>query len=473
MTRRGGWWAVVLVGVVAAWNARVVGGRQAPPDSVAARSTNAWTGVPIDVNFHGADLRAVLRLLAETGGVNLVIDPSVPLAPVDLQLTRVPWDEVFDLVLETNQLEREIRGTVVRVISTAALQQEDAARAKQAAARADAEAAATLTTRTFRLNYAAGLQVVAILKAAVLSQHGDAQVDERTNRLVVKDVAANLEAVARLVADLDRPEPQVEIEAQIVETDHDSARALGVEWGVSGRAVPELGTTTPFVFPNTGTLSGRTGVQQGAAVGDGADPRAGAGEKTGTAVNLPATGATSAIGLTLGAVTGAFTLDLALSALQHQGKLHILSTPRVMTQNNHEAEVTTGFQVPFQTVSNSTVVIEFRDAALKLSVKPHITAADTVVMSIVLENDFPDFSRAVGGNPSINTQRALTQVQVEDGRTAVIGGIKQSTDSVKDDRTPGIARLPLLGWLFRRREAASSSQELLIFITPRIMRGTS
>src|SRR5205823_5056750 len=138
-------------------------------------------------------------------------------------------------------------------------------------------------------------------------------------------------------------------EAQIIETDHDSARALGIQWGFNGRMTPELGNTTGLAFPNSGTVGGRTGVQQGASVGAGADPRATPLERAGSAVNLPATGATSAAGLTLGAVNGAFNIDVALSALQHKGKIKILSTPKVTTQNNREAEVLTGFQVPFQT----------------------------------------------------------------------------------------------------------------------------
>jgi type IV pilus assembly protein PilQ len=199
------------------------------------------------------------------------------------------------------------------------------------------------------------------------------------------------------------------------------------------------------------------------------DPRATPLERTGSVVNLPATGASSAIGLTMGAVNGAFSLDVALSALEHQGRLKILSKPRVTTQNNKEAEVATGFQIPFQTVSNNTVVIQFRDAALKLTVLPQVTASGMVIMRIGLSNDFPDFSRAVNGNPSINTQRASTEVQVADGTTTVIGGINQVKEQTKNDQTPGVGNVPLLGWLFRRSDVRAETQELFIFITPRIV----
>jgi type IV pilus assembly protein PilQ len=182
------------------------------------------------------------------------------------------------------------------------------------------------------------------------------------------------------------------------------------------------------------------------------------------------TGATSALGLSLGAINGAFNIDVALSALEHKGQLKILSAPKVTTQNNKEAEVTQGFEIPFQTVANNTVTVQFRDAALKLTVTPQITAANTVIMRIVLENGIPDFSRAVAGNPSINTQRATTQVQVADGMTTAIGGIVQTTESIAKDATPGVSKIPLLGWLFQRNSNSSESNELLIFITPKIIR---
>jgi type IV pilus assembly protein PilQ len=187
-------------------------------------------------------------------------------------------------------------------------------------------------------------------------------------------------------------------------------------------------------------------------------------------VNLPVTGATSALGISMGAINGAFGIDVAITALEKQGKVKILSTPRVTTQNNKQAEVTQGFQIPIQTTQNNTVSVTFKDAALKLLVTPQITGANTVIMKIILENGQPDFSRAVNGNPSINTQRAETQVQVADGVMTVIGGIIQSTDTSSVDSTPGLSSLPILSWLFKRTDTRSESQELMIFITPRIIR---
>jgi type IV pilus assembly protein PilQ len=187
-------------------------------------------------------------------------------------------------------------------------------------------------------------------------------------------------------------------------------------------------------------------------------------------VNMGVTPATSGIGLALGAVNGAVNLDVALTALESSGQGRILSTPRVSTQNNIEAEITQGIQVPIQTVANNTVTVTFKDAALTLRVTPQITATNTVIMRISVENASPDFSRAINGIPPIDTQRALTQVLVGDGDTTVIGGIYVSREQASQDRTPGLHRIPLLGWLFQRNEFSDESRELLIFITPKIMR---
>ena len=189
-------------------------------------------------------------------------------------------------------------------------------------------------------------------------------------------------------------------------------------------------------------------------------------------MNLPVTGTgVSAIGLLLQSINGSFNLDVALSALEKSGKGRILSTPRVTTQNNQPAEMTQGVQVPIQTVANNTVTVTFKDAALSLKVTPQITASNTVILKIELENASPDYTKAVNNIPPINTQRAITQVQVTDGATTVIGGIFTSTEQNTSDRTPFLNKIPLLGWLFRRDSVTDESRELLIFITPRILRG--
>lgn len=461
------WMISLTLALAASLVAGAQGGPQGPQADAA--QLRRFSGTPIDVDYQGANLRTVLRQLSEIGGINLVIDPSVPTnASVDLKLAQVPWDQVMDVVLKSSQLTYQIEGPVLRVLTRDARTRELQAEADQKKA---SEQAPDLSTLRMKLNYSPAGDVKTLIEdARLISARGSVEVNERTNMLIVQDLPKNLTDIQSLIAELDRPEPQVEIEAKILQTNRDTARALGVQWGFNGRVSPELGNTTNLAFPNRGTLSGRV-TQQGPVLQGPVDPRATPLERTGTAVNLGVPGATSALGLSLGAINGAFNLDVQLTALEHDGKLKILSTPRVTTQNNKQAEVTQGFQIPFQTVANNTVTVNFRDAALKLTVTPQITAANTVIMRIVLENGVPDFSRAVNGNPSINTQRADTQVQVPDGVTTVIGGILQTQEVSSLDQTPGASRIPLLGWLFKRTDNRNESQELLIFITPRIIRG--
>jgi type IV pilus assembly protein PilQ len=248
-----------------------------------------------------------------------------------------------------------------------------------------------------------------------------------------------------------------------VQTNKNYARALGVQWGFNGRVDPSLGNTTNLAFPNNGSLGGRTGGVQG--------PATGATTGVPTSVNLGVPAATSAVGLALGAVNGSFNLDVALTALESTGNGRLLSTPRVTTQNNIAAEITQGVQIPIQTVANNTVTVSFKDAALTLKVTPQITAANTVIMQISLENASPDFSRAVNNIPPINTQRAITQVLVTDGQTTVIGGIFVSQEQAASDKTPGLGQIPLLKWLFKRDSVTDQNTELLVFITPRIIKG--
>jgi type IV pilus assembly protein PilQ len=439
----------------------------APEQGQAARFRQ-FSGTPIDVDYRAASLREVLRQLSDIGGVNLVIDASVPpTSAIDLKLTQVPWDQVMDVVLKTGQLTYQMDGTVIRVMTRDARRKEleDEANQKRAS-----QAAPDLETMHHKLNYAQAAEVKRLLDATLLSDRGSVEVDERSNMLIIRDVRMVLEAMRPVLQEVDQPEPQVEIEARIVQANRDTARALGVMWGFNGRVAPELGNTTGLAFPNRGTVSGRVS-QQGPVTQGPNDPRASDLERSGTGVNLGVPGATSAIGLSMGAINGAFQVDVELTALERKGELRIISTPRVTTQNNKEAVITQGFEIPIQVVANNTVTVNFKDAALKLTVVPQITGANTVILQIALENGFPDFSRAVNGNPSINTQRASTQVQVVDGVTTVIGGIMQSRESNAVDRTPGISHIPLLGWLFKRESTAAESQELLVFITPRIIRG--
>ncbi len=401
----------------------------------------------------------MLRTFAEISGLNIVIDPAVQ-GSVDVALRDVPWDQALDIILRANKLDWEADGTIIRIAPVNVLSAEKDERRKLLEAQ---QLSGELLVRTFMLSYAKAEDLVPLLTRAALSQRGEVQVDNRTNTIIIRDLGEKLQTVADLIGTLDRPQPQVEIEARIVQTTREFARNLGVQWGFNGRVAQDIGNNTGLAFPNTGSLSGRTGNIQGPQTGE-------QNRSPVSAVNLGVEGASSAIGLALGSVNGALNLDVALSALERSGQGRLLSTPRVSTQNNVEAEITQGVQIPIQTVANNTVTVSFKDAALTLKVTPQITAANTVIMRIAVENASPDFSRAIKDIPPIDTQRAITQVLVSDGQTTVIGGIYVSREQSAEDRTPGLHRLPLLGWLFKRESLRDESRELLIFITPRIVK---
>jgi type IV pilus assembly protein PilQ len=419
----------------------------------AASQQPRFTGHPVTLDFQGADLRMVLRTFADISGLNIVIDQSVQ-GSVDVSLNEVPWDQALDIILRDHKLGYSVDGTIVRIAPLAVLADEEAQRRKLSEERA---LSGELEVLTRPLSYARAADLTALLTRTALSPRGDIQIDPRTNTIIIRDLPNRLQGAAQLLDALDQPQPQVEIEARIVTTTRAFARDLGVRWGFSGRMAPELGNTTGLAFPNQVSVGGRTGGSMGV---DGSL----------TAVDLGISPATSAIGLALGSVNGAFNLDLELAALESSGNGRILSSPRVATQNNVAAEITQGVQVPIQTVANNTVTVTFRDAALRLQVTPQITAANTVIMQVQLENSAPDFTRAVNGIPPIDTQRAVTSLLVSDGQTSVIGGIYVNRQQENNARTPAIHRIPILGWLFKNQRVTDQSSELLIFITPRIIK---
>jgi type IV pilus assembly protein PilQ len=422
-----------------------------------------YTGAPVNFDFEDVDLRAVLRLFSQFSGLNMIIDPAVQ-GRVNILLNDVPWDQALEQILRSNKLGYTVDGTIMRIAPLAVLADEQAQTQRLNEAKA---LAGELQVKTFPLSYAKADAMAPLLVKSAMSARGQIQVDMRTNTLILMDLPDRLQTAQALIGTLDKPQPQVEVEARVVQTTRDFARAIGIQWGFNGRANAAIGNTTGLAFPNNGAIGGRVGGTQGPV-----DPRnTGNAENAATAVNFPAAAASSAIGLALGSINGAFNLDVALTALENTGKGRVLSTPRLTTQNNQTAEVAQGVQIPIQTVANNTVAVSFKDATLKLQVTPQITASNTVIMTVTIENATPDFAKQVNGIPPINTQRALTTVQVNDGATTVIGGIFVSEEQTTNDRTPVLYRVPLLKWLFQRNTLNDSSRELLIFITPRILRG--
>lgn len=378
-----------------------------------------YSGRRVSMDFQNADLRSVLRTFAEISDLNIVIDPQVE-GSVDVALVDVPWDQALDAILRANQLGYDVDGTVVRIAPLSSLADEERQRRELAEEQA---LAGELVVLTRTLSYARAADLADLVAQAVLSSRGQVQFDARTNTLILTDLQGSLQAAQELIDTLDRREPQVEIEARIVQARQSYARELE-EGGVLGRVATDVGPPSR----------------------------------------------TSALGLTLGSVDDSLNLDVVLSAAEGNGDVRILSNPRVTTQNNVQATIVQGDQIPIQTVSNNTVTVQFKDAALRLAVTPQITAADTVIMQVEIDNDFANFGESVNGIPPIVTQRAITTVQVANGDTAVIGGIYESARQRRNDRVPGLSRIPLLGWLFRRETDAEDTDELLIFLTPHIIR---
>ena len=404
-----------------------------------------FTGDPITLDFQGADLRAVLRTFAEISqGLNIIIDPSIQ-GTVDVSLRDVPWDQALDIILRANKLGYSVEGNIVRIVPLNVLAAENEERRKLQEAQS---LAGELRVMTRAVSYAKAAELVPVITRSALSARGDVQVDARTNTLIIRDLADRLVAAGDLITTLDRPQPQVEIEARIVQLNRDKTRDLGINWGFNGRVDPALGTSTGLAFPNSGAVTAGTGAGAGVA----------------------ARGTSSAVGLVLGSVNGALNLNVTLNALEQEGSVKVLSTPRVTTQNNIPAEITQGAQIPIQVVANNTVTVSFRDAALTLRVTPQITASNPVIMNIFLENATPNYTETSAAQPipSIDTQRAVTSVLMADGDTTVIGGIFTKLESLTNLQTPGLHRIPLLGWLFKNETRIENNQELLIFITPRI-----
>jgi type IV pilus assembly protein PilQ len=410
-----------------------------------------FTGHPVSLDFEGVDLRAVLRTFAEITGLNIVIDPAVS-GIVDVALRDVPWDQALDIILRANQLGYAVDGTIVRIAPLNVLSAEEAAKRKLAEERA---LSGQLQVMTRPLNYAKAAAVEPLLRHA-LSSRGKTAVDARTNALVVYDLPDYLKKVNTLLDTLDQAELQVEIEARIVQTERNFARELGVKWGFGGDLAPELGNTTSLAFPNSGSLGGDAGPLVGGRV-KGRD----------------------VVGITMNAINGAFRVEAELSALEEAGKIRSLLTPRIVTQNNVKATITRGQEIPYTTTSaappsgteiiTTVPTVQFKTAALTLAVTPRITGADTVVLEIDVDNGSPGEEQA-NGNVSINTQRAQTTVLVADGATTVIGGIQGLDQRETSRRTPGLWKLPWVGRLFRDDINSEQNTELLIFITPRIIR---
>ena len=398
-----------------------------------------FTGELISLDLKDADIKDVFRTISQLTGLNIVIDPEVR-GTVTVQLEDVPWDQALDLILKQNSLGYVLENNIMRIATTAKLQAEESDRARLAEARQAAEATRTVIKK---LSYAKAAEIVPTLQS-VMSKRGAIVVDQRTNTLIIREIPTYLPAVLQLIENLDTATPQVVIESRIVETTKSLGRSLGINWSVKGRADNEHGNTTNLIFPSM--------VKGGLDVGLGNGP--------------------TVASLVLGNILNTFNLDIALTAAENQGLLKIISSPKVTSLTNTAALIQSGVQIPVQTTVNNTTTVIYVDATLKLDVTPQITAEGTILLTVSVTKREPAvaLNLSLGQNVPLTIREYRGQVLVKDGGTTVIGGIFQINDQDQNNMIPGLWKIPVLGNLFRNKTRTEKHDELLIFITPRILR---
>lgn len=468
-----------------------------------------FIGEPINLNVVNADIRDILNYVTEQYGVNFVIDSSVGAVPVTVNVQEVPWNLALDAVLKANRLGVEANGNILRVATTEVLAKESETQKILNDSRLDAS---PLVTEFIRLNYArasgtlaqaagstgafsggatnlsfsggaggdatggSGDQGLLPIISRRLSRRGSIEVDGRSNTLIITDVKENIDSIRQLAAILDQPEPQVEIETRIVIAQRNFSRDLGAQLsaGVLNLGTGALGNLSSL--PSTSGTSGGGGGGGNNAVRTGPNPFGVFGGLDGTTQPLGSLGAAAAstvIGLTTG-LFGTAQISALISLAESRGEAKTVATPRVTALNNRPAQIESGQQIPVQTTQaasgTAVVTTTFVSVPLRLSITPQITDVGTVILRVTVENNTINTGIAVGGVPGIDTQRMQSEVLVPDGGTTVMGGVLADTEGVTRQRTPGLASIPVVGNLFKRKLTTRSSSEILFFITPRIYR---
>lgn len=416
---------------------------------------------PVSFDVQDADLAAIIGILNyDMTGCNIVINPDdVKGKKITMKLLNVPWDQALDIILKTFGLEKIVEGNVIRVVTKNTLQEEQKT--------ATAKELVNIETKVFPVNYANVDKVKDTIVNAKIVSKDNISTDPRTRSLIIKDVPSSLEEVRKLIATLDKPTAQVLIEARMVEVSKNYDYELGVEWG--GYWSP---TATKSAFNLVGsTSSGTTGINGSNVVTTTPTGTGATVPYFPTIVSLPTSGAPTGA-FTLGYLNASRTLglDLRISALESSGRGRVISNPKVMTVDNEQAVIKTGQKIPYQASSaNTGPSIQFIDADLSLTVTPHVGPDKSILLNIHITKDAADFSQAVNGTPSITTNEASTQVLIKDGETVVMGGILTSTEQENENAVPGISKIPLLGALFKNTSKTLTTDELLIFITPRVV----
>lgn len=408
---------------------------------------NKYVGEKISLDFQDVELSHVFRLIADISGYNIVVSPDVK-GKFSMKLIDVPWDQALDIILRNYGLSKLVEGNIIRVAPTAILAKEEEAIAK---AKESQEKSGNLLTKVYPINYAGVKEIKkAIDDAKILTKRGFISYDERTSSVIIKDVEKRHAEYENLISALDIPIPQVSIDAKIVEVRSEFQKELGIQWGMLWEP-PD----------SRMTIAGVDSLSQGSGFSD--NP---------FLVNLPALvgpGKGGSIGLGYVNAAATFILDVQLSALESSGKARVISNPKITTSDNEEAKIMQGEKIPYQTVSQDGTQTEFMDAFLELVVTPHITPEGTVVMHLAAKKNEADFTRQVLGVPTIAIKEVQTQVLIHNNDTLVIGGIFTNESTKNIEGVPGFSEVPLLGRFFQKRIDLDDKNELLIFITPRIV----
>ena len=425
-----------------------------------------YTGEPISVNLKDVDLRDFFRLIHEISGLNVVLDPAVK-GTLTIVLDEVPWDQALDIVLQNNGLDKQLNGNVLRIATRDTLKKE--AETERDLEKAQAEAVAPVTV-TRVLSYGKAATLKDTLKK-FLSARGDILSDDRSNQLIIRDIPSVIPTIDNLIRQLDRKSQQVEIEARVVSASRSFAQDIGTELGFAGSTTSgrSLFSGTPAVG-GSGVTTGTSIPASPVSVGTGATTGNGLTTGIPLVTNLSAGVPTTGLGFSHRSPN--FAVDFFITAAEAKGVGKLLSKPKVITQNNEKATIKQGTKIPIQTTINNTISVQFIDAVLKLEVTPQITAEGTVFMDVLVENTQIDSGiPRVQGIPALDTQSAETKVTVADGGTVVIGGIIITNQRVDITQVPIVGSIPLIGNLFKRTNVSVQSQELLFFLTPRIIPG--
>jgi type IV pilus assembly protein PilQ len=458
----------------------------------AQKNKIVYSGDRLSLNFQDIEVRAVLQLLADFTGLNLVASDTVA-GSITLRLKNVPWDQALDIILKSKGLAMRQTGNVIMVAPS----QELAAQEKlQLESSKQIEELAPLRSEFIQVNYAKAAELSSMLKSKennMLSERGNVTVDPRTNTLLVQDTTAKLEDIRGIVSRLDIPVRQVMIESRIVIANNDFARDLGVRFGVSGSTGSGPKQLSDGTWTNGGTQLLTGGSLDGGLDGSG-NYRTGAFGQTATTgipfnsiiqsggadsgvqglmVDLPVVAPSGAINFLIGKV-GSYLLQLELSAMQREGRGEIISSPRVITSDAKQATIKLGQEIPYQEQAGGTTggtTTSFKEAVLQLDVTPQITPDDRVIMDLKVNKDSANFSASINGVPPIDTRSVNTTVLVDNGETVVLGGVYERTKSYNKEQVPWLGDIPVLGRLFKTESRLDNNSELLIFVTPKILKG--